>query len=281
MKIVTLDGKKLPLKNDGSLDIFFLGVGSMRSLKHNQTNFLLIKGDTHVLVDFGCTGLKALDKTAKLTDLDIEVVLPTHSHDDHVGGIGTLAIGNRYVGQPFMNKPKTKMIITEEYQRILWSQLCGNLMYNEELEGRPLWFGDYFDVIRPTWISHQPREVFEVRIGGLNIEIFRTKHIPDNSTNWQASFLSYGLYVDNRVFLSCDTRFDPELIDMYAYRSEVLFHDCQFFKGGVHASLEELRELPPEITKKMILKHYGDNYKEQDLSGFHGLAQQGVVYRFE
>lgn len=83
---------------------------------------------------------------------------------------------------------------------------------------------------------------------------------------------------DGHVFISCDTRFDRELIDLYAERSSIMFHDCQFFKGGVHASLEELKTLPPKIKEKMYLMHYGDNWEIQDISEFAGLAQQGVIY---
>ena len=51
-----LNGNRLSLKNDGQLELFFIGVGSAFALKNNQTNFLIIKGDKHIMVDFGMTG---------------------------------------------------------------------------------------------------------------------------------------------------------------------------------------------------------------------------------
>ncbi len=283
-KIVLPPNKKLSLKNDGELELFFIGVGSALAEKLNQTNFLIIKGDTHILVDFGETGHHALVQTSGLDLNDIRIILPTHSHPDHANGIGSLAIANRYIGIPFMQNPKLRMIITEEYQRELWDKtLRGGLERNEEENenGRHLCFGNYFEVIRPRWKTFQPREIFESEISEIHLEIFRTKHTPDSSASWEVSYLSYGLFIDGRVFISCDTRFDPELIEMYANRSEFMFHDVQFFPGGVHAPLSDLRTLPPEVKEKMFLMHYADNYQEQDIADFAGWTPQGERIIFD
>lgn len=269
--------------NNGELDLFFIGVGSAFSREHNQTNLLIIKGDKHVMVDFGRTAPEALSSTTGfVSPYDINVLLPTHSHGDHIGGIEQLAQMNKYVGIPFMNLPKLKMIISVEYQRILWeNSLRGGLEYNEELaKGKVMTFSDYFDVIRPQWKCHQPREVFDVQLGDLHIEMFRTNHIPEQSDSWCGSFISYGLFIDDRIFFSGDTKFDRELIDTYAGKSEVMFHDVQFFKGAVHAPLDELRLLPNNIKEKMFLIHYADNYTDNDVSDFAGYTKQGVTYRF-
>ena len=190
---------------------------------------------------------------------------------------------NRYVGTRFLGRPKLKMIINEEYQRILWEQtLRGGLEWNEEHQDdkRKLAFGDFFDVVRPKWKTNQPREVWELAFGDMRIELLRTKHIPEQSESWEASFVSFGLLVDGRVFLSGDTRFDPELIDMVK-DAEALFHDVQFFPGAVHAPLEDLRTLPDDVKKKMHLIHYADDWAQQDVSDFAGFAHQGRRYVFE
>ncbi len=61
---------------------------------------------------------------------------------------------------------------------------------------------------------------------------------------------------------SGDTRFDQDLIDLYAPRSEWMFHDVQFFPGAVHAPLNDLRTLPAEVKGKMLFIHYADNWQE-------------------
>jgi len=281
MRKLTLN-QKLSLKNSGELELFFLGTGSAFAKTLNQTNFLIIKGDTHIMVDFGMTGPRALYETAKLEVTDIEVVLPTHSHSDHVGGIEAIALMNRYVGIRFLKKPKVTMIINEDYQRVLWTHtLQGGLELNEKDKVcEKLQFSDFFKIIRPKWKMHQPREIFEVNIGSIHLEMFRTKHIPEQAENWESSFLSYGLFIDNRIFVSGDTQFDPDLISIYSDRSEVMFHDVQFFSGAVHAPLEDLKTLSSEIKNKMYFIHYSDEWKNQNITGFAGWTEQGVRYIF-
>ncbi|MBD3408205.1 MAG: MBL fold metallo-hydrolase [Candidatus Lokiarchaeota archaeon] len=271
------------LKTDGELVLYFIGVGSALATKHNQTNLLIMKGDDHVMVDFGRTGPEAFHQTTGLSPYDIEVILPTHSHGDHIGGFEQLAQMNKYVGIPFMGKPKLKMVVSVEYQRILWeNSLRGGLEYNEQLaHGRVMAFTDYFDIIRPQWVEHKPREIFSVDVGSISLELFRTNHIPEQSDSWSGSFISYGLSIDGRVFYSGDTKFDEELLDTYADHSEVLFHDVQFFPGAVHAPLYSLNTLPSKWKEKMYLVHYADNYDEQDITGFAGWTEQGHLYTFK
>jgi ribonuclease BN (tRNA processing enzyme) len=272
------------LKNDGRLQLFFIGVGSTFASTLRQTNFLIIKGDTHIQIDYGMTGPSALLETAGLKTTDIGNLSITHSHADHAGGVEAVGLLNRYVGQKFLGKPKIKLIITEEYQNILWDRtLRGGMEYNEEEMGskRTLGLGDYSDIVRPTWKTHQPRQIFELDFNGIHLEFFRTKHIPDTAPGWEASFISYGLFIDEHVFVSVDTRFDRELIDMYANKSTVMFHDVQFFPEGVHAPLDKLRGLPDDIKRKMRLMHYSDDWAKHDISDFAGWVEPGVSYIFD
>jgi hypothetical protein len=65
----------------------------------------------------------------------------------------------------------------------------------------------------------------------------------------------------------------------------MIFHDCQFFTGGVHASIDELNQLPSDVKKKIILTHYGDDWEKHEKKiidyGFHSLGQQHVHYIFD
>ncbi|MBS1537541.1 MAG: MBL fold metallo-hydrolase [Bacteroidetes bacterium] len=282
MKIVPIDGK-LSLTNDGNLEVFFIGTGSAFAKTHYQTNFLIIKGDKHVLIDFGTTGPMALEATTGLQVPDIEVFLPTHSHCDHIGGVEYLALMNRYVGIKFLNKPKLTMLINEPYEKVLWEMsLRGGMEWNEvNGEGKRLGFDDFFDVVRPTLIITEPREIWEVNYGDIHIELFRTNHIPEQAPSSEEAFITFGLYIDNRIFISGDTKFDQELIDMYAHRSEWMFHDTQINPNPVHACLPELKTLPEHITKKMFLVHYPDNAQTNPIDEFAGWTQQGMRYIFD
>ncbi len=281
MRIEALNAP-LSLRNSGELELVFIGVGSAFTRTLHHTNFLIIKGDDHVLVDFGTTGPPALLSCG--VDLSaIQVLLPTHSHCDHIGGIEQLALWNRYVGVPSMGAQKLKVIINDEYERILWNMsLRGGMEWNEVNEdGASLSFQDYFDPIRPQHVSSDPREISRVRIGSIDLELFATNHIPEQARNANAAFPTYGLVVDGRVFVSGDTKFDIDLLDMYASKVEYLFHDTAFAPNPVHASIQELRTLAPELKQRMFLVHYGDAFEQQDVSGFAGLTKKAHRYIFD
>jgi hypothetical protein len=176
------------------------------------------------------------------------------------------------------------MHITPEYQRLLWSSsLRGGCGMNE----RPfLKFRDFFDVTRPKRLEGMPREAYSVSVGGISVTMFRTGHIPEGAADWRSSEWSSGIVIDGRIMVTGDTRFDPELLESFdrVYRLEAIFHDCQFFTGGVHAGFDELTKLPKRIRERILLVHYGDTWDSFETriaeAGFAGLTRQHVTYRF-
>lgn len=282
MEIKKLESTPVLLTNEGHLSLFFIGVGSAFSKRHYQTNLLVIKGKDHLLIDCGTKTPQAL------FELDVPVTqvrnfLITHSHADHIGGLEEVMLLNRYV-----TKNKPTVIINDIYEQILWNHsLLGGAGFNEVDAGKKLTFGDLWKIIRPKWLVSYPRETMGAEIGSISIKIFRTNHIPDSTDNWDTAFWSCGAIIDDCVMFTSDTKFDRELIESYnkLFDLKVIFHDCQFFTGGVHASLEEIKTLPPEIKKKMILTHYGDNWENYEKQvaeyGFMGLGRQWHFYNFK
>ena len=275
-----LQERPIRLDNDGDLSIFFIGVGSAFSKRHYQNNMLIIKGEDHVLVDCGTKTPQALFELG-ITVADIRNLLITHSHADHIGGLEEVMLIGRYV-----TRRKPTIIINPTYQNLLWDMsLRGGSAYNEEHGGNILTFGDMWSIIRPKWLSAYPRETHEVDIGSINLKMFRTMHIPEQPDSWQSSFWSCGLLIDDRVMFTSDTRYDPELIASFSemFEIETIFHDCQFFTGGVHAGIDELNQLPEDFKSRMYLMHYGDNWEEHagkiDDCGFR-LAKQWHYYDF-
>jgi len=59
-----------------------------------------------------------------------------------------------------------------------------------------------------------------------------------------------------------------------------MFHDVQFFPGAVHAPLDDLKNLPESLKRKMHLMHYSDNYKDHCIEEFAGWTEQGKSYIF-
>lgn len=184
-------------------------------------------------------------------------------------------------------KRKATMVVTDKLRRMLWSMsLRGGASFNEEHGGKYLEFEDFWDQVKPRPVRGGGREMCEARIGSLELRLFRTKHIPDSAPDWRSSSPSYGVIIDRRVLFTSDTRYDPEMISSLdaEYGFEAIFHDCQLFTGGVHASLDELAGLPPAIRAKTRLMHYGDKIEDYlpriaEL-GFAGIAEQWKTYSF-
>lgn len=267
------------LKNDGVLELFFLGVGSAFTKKYFQNNLLLVKGDDHLLIDCGTLCPLSLHELGS-SITNIENFLITHSHADHVGGLEEAALMGRY-----MKGQKPNMVIPKKYQKSLWKySLKGGSAYGENRHG---WMGfeDYFNVLRPKKLKGASRETHHYKLGDIDLKIFRTNHVPDRAPSWKQAHLSYGVLIDNRILFTADTKMDRALLDDFSkeYHLEYIFHDCQLFTGGVHASYQELKELPDDLRSKMFLCHYGDSLDNFDplADGFVGFAKRAVYYRFD
>ena len=282
MKIRHFAATPLSLTNDGRLSLFFVGVGSAFSKRHYQTNLLIVKGRDHLMIDCGNKTPQALYELG-LSVTDIQNFLITHSHADHIGGLEEVMLMGRYVA-----RKKPSICINPTYQNVLWDMsLRGGAAFNEEHGGSMLTFGDMWSIVRPVWLSHYPRETHEANIGSINLKIFRTMHIPEQPDSWQSSFWSCGVIIDDRVMFTSDTRFDRDLIESFdsLFELQTIFHDCQFFTGGVHAGIDELNGLSPSIKRRMVLVHYGDNWENHvgkvNEYGFLGLGKQWHYYDFD
>jgi ribonuclease BN (tRNA processing enzyme) len=275
---------KLSLTNNGELSLFFLGTGSAFTKTNFQTNLLVIKGKDHILIDCGSLCSRALKKYGQSIK-NIDNFHITHSHADHTGGLEEAAFMNMYGANKTLN-----MYITPEYRDILWEDtLKGGLSYSEYSNGSTLTFNDYFK-LRPLKVlsvaEGSPRPLYETYCGSINLKVFRTIHVPNRRGGWNETFNSTGVVIDDRVVFTGDTIFDKELLDWLCVRfpkTEAIFHDCQMFKGGVHASYDELLTLPAEMRKKIFLCHYSDIRKgfTPRRDGFAGFAIPGIYYVFD
>ena len=273
--------EKLSLTNNGELSLFFLGTGSAFTKTNFQTNLLVIKGKDHILIDCGSLCSRALKKYGQ-TIKNIENFHITHSHADHTGGLEEAAFMNMYGANKTLS-----MYITKEYKDILWENtLKGGLSYSEYSNGPNLTFDDYFKLKPLKEIPDSPRPLYEAKCGSINLKFFRTIHVPNKKGSWDKTFNSTGVVIDDKIIFTADTIFDKEMLDWLCERfpaTEAIFHDCQMFDGGVHASYNQLLTLPAELRKKMFLCHYSDIRKgfTPRRDGFAGFAIPGVYYVFD
>lgn len=282
IKKVSLN-KELSLTTDGRLRLVFLGTGSAFSKRFYQSNLLIAKADKHLLVDCGTRCPEALAAYGLGVD-KIEHYIFTHSHADHIGGVEEIVLVNRYFA-----RKRPHLYMTKKYQKLFWNEsIKGGAAYSEKKGWRRyLTLDDFFIVHEPAVFARRPRHMYVFNVGDIEVILFRTRHIPEQARSWRDSAWSTGLLIDRRVLFTGDTQFDPKILEYFVsnFPVETIFHDCQFFTGGVHTSLDELSSLPKHIKKMMYLVHYGDavdKYRDRVKDeGFAGFAEENTAYYFE
>ena len=271
---------KIELENKGQLSLFFIGTGSAFTKTSYQTNLLIIKGNSHLLIDCGTLCPYALENQYKTKPSEIRNMIVTHPHADHIGGLEEMALVGRYV----VKKP-VNLIIPKKFKKKLWNEsLRGGIQFSEN--GR-MKFEDYFAEIETKLIQKKPFEMYHSVLGDIDIKLFRTRHVTSEGNSYRNSQLSYGVLIDERILFTGDTQFNEAQLRFLLgeYKNiEYIFHDCDVsgYSAGVHASYDQLCTLAPEIRAKMYLCHYNDAVNNIDaiVDGFAGLAKPGVYYNF-
>ncbi len=224
-----------------SLHLQMLGTGSAFAKKYYNNNALVQCNGAKLLIDCGYTAPRALHELG-ITPDQIDGILVTHLHADHIGGIEEMAFQLHY-----LYHKKTKLFVPSLLQRTLWENSLKGSM--ESLQEGLTGLSSFFDVI----ILHeeQPLECFD----GIQVEIIRTEHIPGKP--------SFSLVLNQKIFYSADIRFSPDFLQnevVGARNCQHILHDCQLKGPGiVHTALAELLSLPESIQSKIYLMHYDDD----------------------
>lgn len=316
MKIIEITDeikKKGLLKfDDDKLRIIPIGTGSAFTTKYGQTNLLVVKGNSHIMIDVGMTAPYMLNELG-IQAWQIKNVIITHSHPDHIGGLGDMALRHRYI-IPFLpknlkeqygyeNDTKLNIVAPNMFlETILWDRtLRGGLEWCEANQNRPLSFADFFNLVTMQWKSSEPREIWTTIVDGIKISLFRTNHMPGGVESWEKCFPTFGVIIDDIVFYTSDSIYDVDLIEYFRTmelsrlicsevpeKYEMLIHDAQLFHPQtVHASILDLdMKIEAELKKRMWLIHYGDNLeefrKEKKLmcNTFGGFIEKNKIYEF-
>jgi len=249
----------------------FLGTGSaFTAIADNFQSNMIIHSDngTHFLVDCGSDARHSMQALG-FTHRDVDGVYISHLHADHAGGLEWLGFTSHFDQSP----RKPKLYVHPSLIKRLWEHvLSGGL---QSLEGpHPARLSDFYEIM-PITDDHFTWE-------GIDFQLIKTIHI----NNGPDIAPSYGLYfttTKKKIFITTDTRFEPELYKLYFEQADLIFHDCDTSvqKSEVHAHFFELATLPASIKAKMWLYHYHShsvNTFNPIEHGFQGFVQKGQSF---
>lgn len=236
------------------MNVFAVGVGDAFSSKHWGTSFLVTHDDFTLAIDCPDSYLRALKGHGRAPE-EIDAIFITHLHGDHVNGLEMLLAWSTFV-----SRRKLDIYTTPEAARDLWErrlQASLGVMY-DGVSHRNTSLDEFANLHVVPW-----NETF--KIGPFEVITRPTNHhLPASAMRLSAQGKTWAY--------SCDTAFDPELID-WLRDADLVFHEASY--GPAHSPLEKLEELPEELRKKLKIVHLPDTL---ETSKFLNFAKEGQTY---
>jgi len=254
----------------------FLGTGgAFTDFRVNYHNNLLVDcGTSNVLIDCGGTAVQSV-KELGIKPWEIDGVIVTHLHGDHIAGIEQLLWERFYTGPSGPGFQQTHIYSTQEILDGL--RACVSPCVDEFTDkdgGTKL--GGYDALV----IEHAVDSA-RFKVGDLSFALRRTPHVEAEGV----SKPSYGVEIhsnDAEVYYTSDTTFRGNIGELFPV-ADIIFHDCTFsplYPGTVHTHYEELLTLPDDVRARIVLMHHTAVPEEvfPIADGFMGAAERHQTF---
>lgn len=248
-------------------------------------------------LDFG-GDIRHMLKRLGLTVADVDFWFCSHPHQDHVGGIESIALSTFF--NPFAFDKK-KWLDENGYSAANEAAFNGHELPDIH---KPTLMAEK-KVMKRVWMAAKPgldtltgvkrpklKTYFQVKSLDGNaeftykdgpvtwtVELIESQHVVGGSEKMP----SFGLYFKGshgkNVFFPTDTLLMvPPQIEMYYRDATVIYQDTETGpKSGVHSHIDEIRKAPPEIKRKLLLYHF--NLPPEVSEGeFMGVLKIGDVH---
>jgi ribonuclease BN (tRNA processing enzyme) len=241
------------------MQLRFVGCGdALGSGGRCNTCFHVTGSHTNLLIDCGASSLPALKRLAIACD-EIDLILITHFHGDHFGGLPFLLLDAQ-----FSRRTRPLVIAGPQGIEKRLTQVMEALFEN----------------------SFKTKQKFELSVVALNPEETRTfgavKVTPYPVVHGESGgpFLAYRIEAEGRVIAySADTEWTETLIPL-ARDADLFIAEAYYYDKLVknHLSLKTLEAHLPEIKpKRLILTHMSDDMLERLETLKHTAASDGMI----
>src|SRR3989344_1318812 len=257
------------------LDLQFVGSGGAFAERRGESNAVLCWQGRRCALDMGRQWIERSPRFAGTRARDIDELVITHCHSDHIGSVARYVEQRRYIDRTL---PKPRLVAHPTVRERLFERTIAGQLNGHE---RGVTAADFFEVA--------PTEVIDGRrcratiLGGLPIELFRTMHEPSDAGGWGGSEPCVGIYIPAfKLWLSGDTRNDPRLVGEYVGRgAEWYIHEVGW-RNEVHTSWDEVQQ-QNGTKRQTLLLHSPDDLVDSDVpgAGFLGLVEPGDLLRYE
>ena len=226
-------------------EVFVLGVGDTFSEKYHSSALLLVCNGFHLAIDCPDMYRGVLRATSErcvrsLQLSDIDNILITHVHADHMNGLEGVAFYKHFVEQK-----KVGLVCSQEVRDAIWEQRlkAGMSVIWDGQTTREMTFESYFTHQELLWGE-------AIKVGPFRVQARRTiHHVPTSAILIEAAGRKLGY--------SSDTAFDPSLIK-FLEPADLIIHETNL--GPAHTPYASLAALPEELRQRIRLIHYPDTF---------------------